>query len=124
MEAAANGSKEAIDTLRDLASENLIVNLDVQNISAEDKDYLINQELLPMLHEFQGVLDAQEIGFRTTADVDTTGFIAKLNQLLEFGQITAEQATNILSSVGMDADIGTETKTSKQHHEAWYPTFS
>ena len=106
MEAAANGDAAAVDTLRELAAEDIIMNLDVQNISPEDKDYLINNELLPMLSEFQGKLDDMPLG--ATVDVDTDPFIQKLNQLAAAGQLSAEQLTNILSSVGMEATIEEE----------------
>lgn len=119
---AAEGDVSAIDDLRALASEDLILNLDVQGITPEDKDFLINNELLPMLTEMQTLLDGQPLG--TSVDVDTNPFIMKLNDLLAKGQITADQATNILSSIGMDANIDMKTATSVQQHQAQYPTFS
>ena len=121
MERAANGDVDAIDDLRAMAAQDIIMHLDVQNITPEDKDYLINNELLPMLSEFQAILDGQPLG--TTVDIDTNPFIMKLNQLLEDGQLTAEQATNILSSIGMDADITTVPSTVTQHHKMEFPKF-
>lgn len=122
MERAANGDVDAIDDLRAIAAQDIVMHLDVQNITPEDKDYLINNELLPMLSEFQALLDGQPLG--TTVDIDTNPFIMKLNQLLEDGQLTAEQVTNILSSIGMDADITKVPVTAEQHHEMEFPNFS
>lgn len=121
MERAANGDVSAIDDLRQMAAQDIIMNLDVQSITPEDKSYLINNELLPMLNEFQALLDGQPLG--TTVDVDTNPFIMKLNQLLANSQITAEQATNILSSIGMDANVGTKTQTTTQKYTAYFPKF-
>lgn len=99
----AEGDVAALDDLREAAAQDLIVNLQVDNISDEDKSYLINNELLPMLSELQMQLDTMPLN--TTVDADTSPFISKLNELLALGQITAEQATNILSSIGMEAHI-------------------
>lgn len=121
MERAANGDVNAIDDLRTLAAQDIIMNLDVQGITPEDKDYLINNELLPMLSEFQALLDGQPLG--TTVDVDTNPFIMKLNQLLADSQITSEQASNILSSIGMDATIDTVPAQVEQTHSMRFPNF-
>lgn len=122
MERAANGDASAIDDLRNIASQDIIMNLDVQGISAEDKDYLINNELLPMLTELQSNLDTMPLG--ASVDVDTDNFIQKLNELLELGQITATQASTILSSIGMDAEIETVSSGPvTQSHSAYFPRF-
>lgn len=115
MERAANGDVDAIDDLRAIAAQDIIMHLDVQNITPEDKDYLINNELLPMLGEFQALLDGQPLG--ATVDVDTNPFLIKLNQLLKDGQLTADQVSNILSSIGMDATI-----TEVQSDPVWNET--
>lgn len=103
MSEAAGGDASAIDDLRKIASEDIITHLKVENISDEDKDYLINEELLPMLSDFQAKVDEMPIG--AEVDINTDPFILKLNELAALGQISAEQLTNILSSVGMDAEI-------------------
>lgn len=121
MQRAAEGDESAIDDLRTLAAQDIIMNLDVQGITAEDKDYLINNELLPMLSDFQAQLDNAPLGMQV--DVTTDPFIQKLNQLLMDSQITAEQASNILSSVGMDAEISEVKDTIHQTHSAQYPRF-
>ena len=122
MARAAEGDTSAIDDLRKIASEDIVAHLEVQNISDADKQYLINNELLPMLQDLQAQVDSMPIG--ATVDADTSPFIAKLNQLLSLGQITAEQATNILSSIGMDATIEqTEPTTVEQHYSQVWPTF-
>ena len=121
MSRAADGDASALDDLRNIASQDIIQHLDIQGISPEDKDYLINQELLPMLSDFQAQLDNAPLGMQV--DVNTDPFILKLNELLEKGQITAEQASNILSSIGMDATISTVSNTVTQHHTMRYPKF-
>ena len=118
---AAEGDASAIDDLRKLAAKDLVMNLDVQSITPEDKKYLIENELLPMLNDLQAYLNGQPLG--TQVDVNTDPFMMKLNQLLEAGQITAEQATNILSSIGMDATISTVHSEVPQEHSAQFPRF-
>lgn len=115
MARAADGDADAIDDLRKIASEDIITHLKVENISDEDKDYLINEELLPMLSDFQAKVDEMPIG--AEVDINTDPFILKLNELAALGQISAEQLTNILSSVGMDATI-----TEVQSEPVWNET--
>ena len=121
MSRAADGDASAIDDLRELAAQDIVAHLDVQGISPEDKDYLINNELLPMLGDLQSYLDGQPLG--TQVDINTDPFMMKLNQLLQAGQITAEQASNILSSIGMDATISTVHSEVPQEHSAQFPRF-
>ena len=115
MARAADGDADAIDELRKIASEDIITQLKVENISDKDKDYLINEELLPMLSDFQAKVDEMPIG--AEVDINTDPFILKLNELAALGQISAEQLTNILSSVGMDATI-----TEVQSEPVWNET--
>lgn len=115
MARAADGDADAIDDLRKIASEDIITHLKVENISDEDKDYLINEELLPMLSDFQAKVDEMPIG--AEVDINTDPFILKLNELAALGQISAERLTNILSSVGMDATI-----TEVQSEPVWNET--
>lgn len=122
MSRAAQGDASAIDDLRRLAAEDLVMNLDIQGVSAEDSANIINNDLLPMLTNLQAYLDGVPLG--TVVDADTSPFIAKLNEMLLAGQITAEQATNILSSIGMDATIGTKTQETTQEYTAYFPKFS
>lgn len=115
MARAADGDADAIDDLRKIASEDIITHLKVDNISDEDKDYLINEELLPMLSDFQAKVDEMPIG--AEVDINTDPFISKLNELAALGQISAERLTNILSSAGMDATI-----TEVQSEPVWNET--
>ena len=121
MSRAAQGDASAIDDLRSLAAQDMIMNLELQGISPEDRDYLINNELLPMLTELQTYLDSQPLG--TRVDADTSPYIAKLNQLLADSQMTAEQASNLLSAIGMDATIGKKTQDVTQSYTAYFPKF-
>lgn len=122
MSRAAQGDASAIDDLRRLAAEDLVMNLDIQGVSAEDSADIINNDLLPMLTNLQAYLDGVPLG--TVVDADTSPFIAKLNEMLLAGQLTAEQVTNILSSIGMDATIGTKTQETTQEYTAYFPKFS
>lgn len=103
MEAAAKGDMSAIDTLRQLAAEDIIVHMEVQDISAEDYAVL-QQQLLSEIQGFQEIIDTNQ-GIIITPEMDTSGLMAHLQQLLDDCQITAEQATAILSSMGMEGQI-------------------
>lgn len=103
MEAAANGDMSAIDTLRQMTAEDIIMHMEVQNISAEDHAAL-QQQLLSELQGFQDLVGANS-GITITPEMDTSGLLNHLNQLLANCQITAEQATAILSSMGMEGQI-------------------
>ena len=120
MTRAAEGDASAIDDLRQLASQDIVQHLDIQGVSPEEAEGLRGQ-LSSLLTGLQNQLDGQPLG--TTVDADTSPFIGKLNQMLQLGQITAEQASNILSSIGMDATIGKKTQEVTQQYTAYFPKF-
>lgn len=120
MARAAEGDASAIDDLRQLASQDIVQHLDIQGVSPEEAEGLRGQ-LSSLLTGLQNQLDGQPLG--TTVDADTSPFIGKLNQMLQLGQITAEQASNILSSIGMDATIGKKTQEVTQQYTAYFPKF-
>lgn len=103
MEAAAKGDMSAIDDLRVLAAQDIIMHMEVKNISAEDYENL-QQQLLTQMQGFQEIIDANQ-GITITPEMDTSGFLDHVDQLLKDCQITAEQATAILSSMGMEGKI-------------------
>lgn len=120
MARAAEGDASAIDDLRQLASQDIVQHLDIQGVSPEEAEGLRGQ-LSSLLTGLQNQLDGMPLG--ATVDADTSAFIGKLNQMLQLGQITAEQASNILSSIGMDATIGKKTQEVTQQYTAYFPKF-
>lgn len=105
MQRAAKGEVAAIDELRDLANEDIIMHMDVQNISEEDLANL-RQQLIDEGNALQADLNSMplEMSMKVGA-FDDSDYVQHLNQLLLDSQITAEMASNALSSIGMGFDI-------------------
>ena len=97
----AEGDMSAIDDLRIAAAQDIVQNLSIQ-ANPEDVE-TIRQELMVELNQLQADINAGAITVGT--DLDTYPFIDKLNHMLAESQISAEQASNILSSIGMEATI-------------------
>ena len=121
MQRAAEGDASAIDDLRKMASEDIVSHLKLEGLSPEEGQAIIDNELKPLLQNMQANIDSMPLG--ASIDVDTDPFIGKLNELLLAGTITAEQVSAILSSIGMDADIGTKEQTTTQQYTAYFPKF-
>ena len=98
----AEGDMSAIDDLRKAASQDIIQNLNIQVTGEESVDEL-RAQLITELNQLQMDIDAGAI--TVTTDLDTNPFIQKLNEMLAASQISEEQATQILSSIGMEANI-------------------
>lgn len=110
MARAADGDASAIDDLRRLATEDIIMHLQVSDIS--DEDYAnLQQQLLDESASLQGMLDNNDLSM--SANLDDTDFVSHLNQLLSDSQITAEQASNILSSMGISGTVDYVEGTTK-----------
>jgi len=121
MRRAAEGDVTAIDDLRALAAKDIILNLDIQGVTPEEENAIIKEQLLPMLSDFQSVLDGAQLG--TTIDCDTSPFLAKIDELLRDSKISAEQASNILSSIGMEATIKYAEEDREQEVTQYFPSF-
>ena len=104
MEAAANGDMSAIDELRKIASQDIIQNMQITPVGDEDVA-AVRAELAGLAQQLQADLDAMPLEERVTANLDDSEFVMKLNEMLANSQITAEQASNILSSMGMSGTI-------------------
>lgn len=111
----------AIDDLRRAASEDIVQNLTIQSKEGEDVEAIRNQ-LLTELSQLQAEIDAGTI--TVTTDLDDKPFIDRLNELLANSQITAEQASNILSSMGVDAHIGHAREEGYVQAISYHPRFT
>lgn len=107
MSRAAEGDMSAIDDLRRIANEDIIMHMQVSNISPEDLEVL-RQQLLSESQALQAQLNSMPIEMRMTTNFDDSEYVQHLNQLIADSQITAEQATAALSSIGMSATISYE----------------
>ena len=104
MEEAMNGNEQAYNRLLDLAERDLevqfginddsIAQIDEAGRSFEDLRNIVNQ----------GVDDV-EIG----CAIDDTAAIQAMNELINAAGLTADQATELLSSMGVDAEVEEKT---------------
>lgn len=106
MEDLANGDASAIDRLRVLASQDIVQHMEIQKVGDENISDIRN-DLLTYQAELQAQLDADPLN--TTVNLDDSQYVQKLNEMVQMGQITAEQAGAALSSMGIEYEIGTAT---------------
>ena len=106
MKAAIDGDTEAYEQLLDLAGEDIIAHLSLDKAQFENDLNVVQNSLDAM--NFQDL----QIG----ANLDTGNFLAQCENLVNNAGMTAQQATDYLASMGVDAEVienktqGTETK--------------
>lgn len=97
----------AIDELRAKATEDLIINLDIDTSKLKDGQSV--EELIANLQtqfqEFANNNPVMNIGDYIDIELDTSGFMASLDEMLQAGQISKDQLQNILNSYGMSGSI-------------------
>ena len=94
---AANGSTQAYNTLLQTAYQDMIVHLGI-----DDSDLAqFNTTLSQIEAAIVNGIDDIEIG----ASIDDTAAIQAMNNLINSAQMTATQATNLLASMGVDAEV-------------------
>ena len=96
MREAAEGSEEAYNKLRDIAEDDLLIQAGIKVDDTQAWDAINN--LQNIVHNS---IDDIEIG----ANIDDTNAIAAMNRLINAAGMTAEQATNYLASMGVDAEV-------------------
>ena len=101
IEAAANGSTDAVQRLREAAAQDIAINLDLP----ETEKALITEELSNFIAntDFENL----EIG----ASLDDTGFIDALNTLILASEDGVSQAQGILDTLGYTPEISYEPVT-------------
>lgn len=117
----AEGDMSAIDDLRRAASQDIVQNLNIQVTGEESVDEL-RADLMAKLEQVQAEIDAGTITVGT--DLDTYPFVQKLNEMLAKSQITEEQVTQILSSSGMEANIGHAKGKGYVQQISYHPRFT
>lgn len=104
MEQAAQGDMTALDELRDLATKDIIQHMDIQIGNGDEQGIEeARTKLLELQQSLQNELDNTPLEAR--AKVDVSEYTAQLNQMIMDGQITAEQASQALSSMGISGEI-------------------
>lgn len=94
MKQAAEGSEEAYNKLRDAARDDIITHVFLDDSEAQQQAYELNNVL-------QNELKDMEIGAR----IDDAGIYQQMNQLINAADMTAQEATDLLASMGVDAEV-------------------
>ena len=107
MREAANGSEEAYNALQDAATQDILA-----HVGLDDSDF---QAKFPALESKinQGLNDI-EVG----AYVDDSQAIQAMNELINSADMTAQQATDLLASMGVDAEVE-EHQVPKEQRQAF-----
>ena len=92
IEAAANGSIEALYRVKQAATQDYVMNMSINAPSTSEMDY-VRQEINDLIANF----DINE--FKVGASLDDTELIAGLNHFLDAGKITKNQMEAILSGL-------------------------
>ena len=109
LELAAQGDEDAYDRLAEAARQDMAA-----NIGLNDEEFQAGfQDLMNKYYEGQN-LDDLEVG----ASLNDEGFLAGLSEMVNAAGMTAQQATDYLSSMGVDAEIEETEVDSEEEHEA------
>ena len=98
---AANGDMEAIERLQKAAAKDILFGVDFDENSLKHEE----ETLLKMLNDF----NPDDIKIGTT--LDDSGMTEAFNALIKSSQITAEEASKALESIGYEPEITYETVT-------------
>ena len=100
-----DGDQQALDDLRASAAQDIIQNVAVT--MPEENRAAFTENINGLLSQ----LDAMNLGVNVSANLDDTGYVAKLNDMLANGELTQAQLTNILSAAGYEGHFETEEQT-------------
>ena len=105
LQGVIDGDQQALDDLRASAAQDIIQNVAVT--MPEENRAAFTENINGLL----GQLDAMNLGVNVSANLDDTGYVAKLNDMLANGELTQAQLTNILSAAGYEGHFETEEQT-------------
>lgn len=104
IEQIANGSEEAIESLRHAVGEEIIVNILLQN--EVDETMLENFK-----NQFISIREQIEIamsGIKVGEDLDTSSFIDKLNTMIRETGMSMEQVNSLMASLKLEPEFTTQ----------------
>lgn len=105
LQAAANGSEEAYNRLAEAARQDMAA-----KIGFDDTEFQAGfQDLMNKYYEGQN-LDDLEVG----ANLNNEDFLNGLTEMINAAGMTADEATDYLSSMGIDAEVETDTVTTPE----------
>lgn len=102
LQEAANGSEEAYQSLQEAAGKDILAQIGIDTQQFDADKAAIDSALM----EIEGkTLDDIEVG----AELNDAGFLQGLTNMVNAAGMTADQATSYLSSMGIDAEVITDT---------------
>ena len=102
LQEAANGSEEAYQSLQEAAGKDILAQIGIDTQQFDVDKAAIDNALI----EIEGkTLDDIEVG----AELNDAGFLQGLTDMVNAAGMTADQATAYLSSMGIDAEVITDT---------------
>ena len=109
IKAAAEGDKQAIKELQDLASQKFVINLDLQG------------EYENQLLDFTNTVNSTELTIGMTLDTTeaTKNLGEFVNKMIRMGQMTTEQGVAYLQSMGFEVDENDMSETALSTSELW-----
>ena len=108
----AQGSTDNLEKLSRAAAEDFALNLDTA--SEENRNWFAT-----LLNQFAAMANETDIG--VSVDLDDKDYLNRLNQMLEAGEITAEQVQGAFGALGYTPDIQyrTDTQRTETVHYVW-----
>lgn len=97
LQEAANGSEQAYNQLAEAAKQDIMANVGINDASLAQ----FNTDLATIENQIDAGIDDLQIG----AYIDDTQAIQAMNELINAAEMTAEQATDLLASMGVDAEV-------------------
>ena len=97
MKQATEGNEEAYNSLMETAMQDMVTHIFVDDSQAREEAYALANEL-------DGVLATMKIG----AEIDPIQFASlydRMNEIINAADMTAQQASDLLASMGVDAEI-------------------
>ena len=114
-----NGVEGAVDDLRDIAGEEILLNIE----GAVDTDGNLKKEIAE-LHTYISNLDQEQFTVGVALDPKTQGeFIEQCNNIIAAAGMTAEQAQAYFASMGYDVTLKKDTEPITQEHTVKWPKY-
>lgn len=104
MKAALDGNEEAYNALQEAAGKDILANIGIDTSQWDADMAAIEAKVLEV--EGMGLADIE-----AGASLDDANFLAALTEMVNAAGMTAQQATDYLSTMGVDAEVVTKPET-------------
>ena len=113
IERIANGDEEAIENLRNALTDDIIMNIMINN----DLDASVRDDIMNSIHQLQTEIPDIKIG--TSIDIDSLedsemDFMESMQHIIDAAGLTAEQANALFNTMGFQAAFATQEVPTEQ----------